>query len=138
MIFEAGRIRSGLENAKETRPRDEAGNSEPDSLRCGGSQGTLKSVPLTTVLAAAGSSIRKSKALPVQRRNKDFKEQDEVLKKKRMIRVQLYGSTSFHQSRAHPAKVIRDALVEILRIAQIMPRVFVGLDEMNQVNGRLF
>jgi hypothetical protein len=49
---------------------------------------------LTTVLAAAGSSIRKSKALPVPRRNKDFKEQYEVLKKKRMIRVQLYGSTS--------------------------------------------
>jgi hypothetical protein len=51
-------------------------------------------VPLTTVLAAAGSSIRKSKALPVPIRNKDFKEQYEVLKKKRMIRVQLYGSTS--------------------------------------------
>jgi hypothetical protein len=93
-IFDAGRIRSGLENTKETRPSDETGNSEPDSLRCGGSQGTLKSVPLTTVLAAAGSSIRKSKAIPVPRRNKDFEEQYEVLKKKRMIRVQLYGSTS--------------------------------------------
>jgi hypothetical protein len=49
---------------------------------------------LTTVLAAAGSSVRKSKALPVPRRSKDFKEQYEVLKKKRMFRVQLYGSTS--------------------------------------------
>src|SRR5215475_7805143 len=44
----------------------------------------------------------------------------------------------FHQSRAHTAKMIRDALVEILRIAQIMPSVFVGLDEMNQINNRLF
>jgi hypothetical protein len=36
---------------------------------------------LTTVLAAAGSSIRKSKALPVPKRNKDVKERSEVLKK---------------------------------------------------------
>src|SRR6266498_268407 len=93
-IFDAGRIRSGVGDAKESTPGDEDGTSEPSGLRCGGCQGTLKNVPLTTVLAAAGSSVRKSKALPVPRRNRDFKEQDEILKKKRIFRVQLYGSTS--------------------------------------------
>jgi hypothetical protein len=37
---------------------------------------------LTTVLAAAERLIRKSKALPVPKRNKDFKERSEFLKKK--------------------------------------------------------
>jgi hypothetical protein len=38
-------------------------------------------VPLTTILAAAERLIRKSKALPVPERNKDFKERSEFLKK---------------------------------------------------------
>jgi hypothetical protein len=36
---------------------------------------------LTAVLAAAESLVRKSKALPVPKRNKDFKERSEFLKK---------------------------------------------------------